>query len=125
MLKAVPYEAAYNADLSLVRGFRRPPPSPTGGRRTAPTGTRSQATVYVVERGGAVVPLEVKSGKHYARHSALSHLLSDAEYDLSRAFVFNDKAWKSTERILCLPVYMVAFLKPVPLPEKMIYELPQ
>ena len=80
---------------------------------------------FVVERGGAVVPLEVKSGKHYARHSALSHLLADAEYDLSRAFVFNDKVWKSAERILYLPVYMVAFLKPVPLPEKMIYELPQ
>ena len=87
--------------------------------------TRHGEIDFVVERGGAVVPLEVKSGKHYARHSALSHLLSDSEYDLPQAFVFNDKVWKSAERILYLPVYMIAFLKPVPLPEKMIYELPQ
>lgn len=78
---------------------------------------------FVVERDGVVVPLEVKSGKHYARHSALSHLLADAEYDLPKAYVFNDDVWKSTDRILYLPVYMVDFFRPTPLPEKMIYDI--
>lgn len=77
---------------------------------------------FVIERNGHVVPLEVKSGKHYARHSALSHLLSDSEYDLPQAFVFNDKTWKSEDRILYLPAYMIAFLKPTALPDHMIYD---
>lgn len=78
---------------------------------------------FVIERNGHVVPLEVKSGKHYARHSALSHLLSDSEYDLPQAFVFNDKTWKSEDRILYLPAYMIAFLKPTALPDHMIYDI--
>lgn len=78
---------------------------------------------FVIERNVHVVPLEVKSGKHYARHSALSHLLSDSEYDLPQAFVFNDKTWKSEDRILYLPAYMIAFLKPTALPDHMIYDI--
>ena len=78
---------------------------------------------FVVEHDGHVVPIEVKSGKHYARHSALSRLMSDPEYDLPRAYVFNDKSWKSADRIMYLPIYMISLLKPTALPEKMIYEI--
>ena len=78
---------------------------------------------FVVELDGHVVPIEVKSGKHYARHSALSHLMSDPEYDLPRAFVFNDKSWKTLDRISYLPIYMLSLFKPPALPEKMIFEI--
>lgn len=78
---------------------------------------------FVVELDGQVLPLEVKSGKHYVRHSALSRLLADSEYALSQAFVFNDKAWKRNGKIMYLPVYMLSLLKPTPLPGKMIFEI--
>ena len=78
---------------------------------------------FVVEHDGHVVPIEVKSGKHYARHSALSRLTSDPEYDLPQAYVFNDKSWKSADRIMYLPIYITSLLKPTALPEKMIYEI--
>jgi len=78
---------------------------------------------FLIERDGAVIPLEVKSGKHYARHSALSRLLSDPEYDLPQAFVFNDKHWKVENNVTYLPIYMLMFLLPSVLPEKMIFEI--
>ena len=78
---------------------------------------------FVVEHDGHVVPIEVKSGKHYARHSALSRLMSDPEYDYPQAFVFNDKASKTEGRISYLPIYFLSFLRPTPLPEKMIFDI--
>ena len=36
---------------------------------------------FIVEHDGHAVPIEVKGSKHYARHSALSRLMSDPEYD--------------------------------------------
>ena len=78
---------------------------------------------FVVEHDGHVLPLEVKSGKHYARHSALSRLMSDPEYNLQQAYVFNDKSWKSADKVMYLPIYMTFLLKPTALPEKMIYEI--
>lgn len=78
---------------------------------------------FVIERNGRVIPLEIKSGKHYARHSALAHLLSDPEYNLPQAFVFTDNVWKSSDHILYLPAYMISFIKPVSLPDQMIYDV--
>ena len=78
---------------------------------------------FVVEHDGHVVPIEVKSGKHYARHSALSRLMADPEYDFPQAFVFNDKASKTDGPITYLPIYLLSFLKPTPLPVKMIFDL--
>ena len=69
------------------------------------------------------MPIEVKSGKHYARHSALSRLMSDPEYDFPQAFVFNDKASKTEGHISYLPIYLLSFLKPTPLPKKMIFDI--
>ena len=78
---------------------------------------------FVVELDGHVVPIEVKSGKHYARHSALSRLMSDSEYDFPQAFVFNDKTSTAKGRISYLPIYLLSFLKLTSLPEKMIFEI--
>ena len=78
---------------------------------------------FVIEHDGHVVPIEIKSGKHYARHSALSRLMSDPEYDFPQAFVFNDKTSKTEDRISYLPIYLLPFLRPTSLPEKMIFEI--
>ena len=49
--------------------------------------------------------------------------MSDPEYDFPQAFVFNDKASKTDGPISYLPIYLLSFLKPTPLPEKMIFDL--
>ena len=78
---------------------------------------------FIVEQDGHAVPVEIKSGKHYARHSALSRLISDPEYDFPQALVFNDKSYKSDGQIAYLPIYLLSCLAPAALPEKMIFEL--
>lgn len=66
---------------------------------------------FIIEKGGRTLPIEVKSGKDYQRHNALSNVMSNADYAIPRAIVFcNDNVSKSGN-VVYLPIYMVAFLK--------------
>lgn len=38
------------------------------------------------------------------------------------AQVLHDKSWKSADKVMYLPIYMISLLKPTALPEKMIYK---
>ena len=78
---------------------------------------------FILERDAKVLPIEVKSGKHYKRHRALTHLLNDAEYDFPQAIVFDDDALKVEGKIRYMPIYMAMFLQKDVLPEKMIYDI--
>ena len=78
---------------------------------------------FLVEKDCAVLPIEVKSGKHYKRHRALTHLLSDPEYDFPEAIVFDDDALKVEGRIRYMPIYMAMFLQKDVFPDKMIYDI--
>lgn len=56
------------------------------------------------------IPLEVKSGKDYTVHSALSKFLSIKEYDIKRAYVLSNKQEVYTENgITYIPIYYVMF----------------
>lgn len=67
---------------------------------------------FVIAKDGKVLPIEVKSGKDYSRHSALSNLLEDEEYGIDRAIVLcNDNVHKNG-KVLYLPVYMIMFIEP-------------
>lgn len=58
----------------------------------------------------SVLPIEVKSGKDYTVHSALSHLAEDEEYAVREAVVLsNDRRVRHKGKILYLPVYYVMF----------------
>ncbi len=78
---------------------------------------------FVLERDAKVLPVEVKSGKHYKRHRALAHLLSDSEYDIPEAIVLNDDALKVEGKVRYMPVYMAMFLQKDVFPEKMIFDI--
>ena len=65
---------------------------------------------FVIEYKGRVLPIEVKSGKVYHRHSALNNILSNDEYDIEEAFVLSDYNVKVKDRIVYYPIYMVMFL---------------
>lgn len=65
---------------------------------------------FVIEHNGKVLPLEVKSGKDYERHSALDNVLSIDEYGIEEAYVLSNANVKRKGKITYLPIYMIMFL---------------
>lgn len=60
----------------------------------------------------SVLPIEVKSGKDYTRHRALTKFISNPDYGIKRALVLSNKREVTQEdRIIYLPVYFVMFLQ--------------
>ena len=78
---------------------------------------------FIVERMGKVLPVEVKSGKHYQRHRALNRMMGVPDYAIPEAVVLDDAAHKVESGIHYAPVYMAMFLEHETLPEKMPYEI--
>ena len=66
---------------------------------------------FVIELNGKVLPIEVKSGKDYETHRALSNVMDCGEYDLPEAVVFNNDNLRVVGRVVYAPVYMVMFLE--------------
>jgi predicted AAA+ superfamily ATPase len=66
---------------------------------------------FVVELSGKVLPIEVKSGKDYALHRALSNIMDCKEYDLPEAVVYTNENLKVDGKLVYAPVYMVMFLE--------------
>lgn len=66
---------------------------------------------FVVEFHGEVLPIEVKSGKAYERHRALSNIMDNEEYALPKAFVFCQENIQVKNRLVYLPIYMLMFLQ--------------
>lgn len=58
----------------------------------------------------SVVPLEVKSGKDYKRHVAISRFVSTDEYSVNRAYVLsNSRIVETDDKICYIPVYYSMF----------------
>ena len=66
---------------------------------------------FVIELDGKVLPIEVKSGKDYETHRALSNIMECSEYNLPEALVLNNENLHVAGKIVYAPVYMVMFLK--------------
>lgn len=66
---------------------------------------------FLIEMGGKVVPIEVKSGKKYKSHKALDNYLDVSEYHLERAYVFSTSNVEKEGNIIYLPIYMSYLLK--------------
>ena len=59
-----------------------------------------------------VLPIEVKSGKDYAEHSALTKFLDTPEYGIDRALVFsNEREIFQKKRVTYMPIYYCMFLQ--------------
>ncbi len=65
---------------------------------------------FIVEINGEVLPIEIKSGKDYKRHSALNNLLSLKNYDINKAMVFYNGNYCEEKGIEYYPIFMVEFL---------------
>lgn len=77
---------------------------------------------FVIELDGHVVPIEVKSGKEYKRHSALNNVLSNPDYNIDKAYILSDNNVEVDGKRIYLPVYMIMFLKDADL-NNVIYKL--
>lgn len=62
-----------------------------------------------------VLPIEVKSGKDYTEHSALTKFLEEKEYNIHQAIVFSNEPKVYEENgIWYMPIYYVMFLQQTP-----------
>ena len=58
----------------------------------------------------SVVPVEVKSGKDYTVHSALSNFTKNESYNLKKAYVLsNEREVIKKDKIIYMPIYYVMF----------------
>lgn len=87
---------------------------------------RSAEVDFLVENGGVVLPIEVKSGKSYKTHASLDDLLSVDDYELQQAFVLsNANVSKSVDgRIRYLPAYYLMFMDHAGLPTDAFIDSP-
>lgn len=59
----------------------------------------------------SVVPLEIKSGKDYTIHAALSRFVSNPDYHVKKAYVFsNQREITKEEKIVYMPIYLLMFI---------------
>ena len=66
---------------------------------------------FVIEYEENILPIEVKSGKNYARHNALDNVLSTSRYQIERAIVFCNENIHKKDKIVYMPIYMAGMLK--------------
>lgn len=65
---------------------------------------------FVVEHNGEVFPIEVKSGKDYARHRALNNILDCSEYNIPESVVLCNDNYAQKDKVTYAPIYMVMFI---------------
>lgn len=64
---------------------------------------------FLIEQGDRVIPIEVKSGKDYKRHNALSALLSNEDFGFEKGYVLCSENVERKGKTIYLPIYMIAF----------------
>ena len=66
---------------------------------------------FVIEMGGKVVAIEVKSGKTYKSHKALNNFLNVEDYHIEQAYIFSVGNVEAEGAVKYLPIYMCYLLK--------------
>ena len=57
-----------------------------------------------------MVPVEIKSGKDYTVHSALSNFAKNENYNLKKAYVLsNEREVIKKDKIIYMPIYNIMF----------------
>lgn len=77
---------------------------------------------FLIEYEGEVLPIEVKSGKDYARHVALNNIMGNGRYKIPKAYVFSNENVKQEGKIRYYPVYMIGFLKRQQIEDALLYK---
>lgn len=64
---------------------------------------------FLIEDNDGLLPIEVKSGKDYQKHSALTYFMSTKQF--VKAYVFSNHNVSVNNNIVYLPIYMIMFLQ--------------
>lgn len=75
---------------------------------------------FIVEKDGGVLPIEVKSGKDYKRHAAITNVLANPQYAIPRGVVLCNNNITRNGNIVYLPIYMVALIQPQPMHDTIV-----
>lgn len=70
---------------------------------------------FVIEHAGRALPIEVKSGKNYERHSALDNVMAVDEYGIKESYVFANDNVRADGKLTYFPIYMIMFLQNDPI----------
>lgn len=65
---------------------------------------------FLIEYRGKVLPIEVKSGKSYQRHSALNNVMEISNYSIEEAFVLSNYNVEVKGNLVYYPIYMLMFI---------------
>ncbi|MCM1489360.1 MAG: AAA family ATPase [Muribaculum sp.] len=66
---------------------------------------------FVIADTDGVIPIEVKSGKDYDRHNALSNVMECKEFGIKKAYVLCMDNMRQKETIIYCPIYMTMCIK--------------
>ena len=66
---------------------------------------------FVIEYRGKILPIEVKSGKSYQRHSALNNVMDISNYSIEEGFIFSNYNVEVKGKLIYYPIYMIMFLE--------------
>lgn len=78
---------------------------------------------FLVEQRGEVLPIEIKSGKDYTKHSALNNVLANENYDIPKAYVMHNGNVSISGKIVYYPIYMLMFIKKPTMDEDFVYRI--
>lgn len=78
---------------------------------------------FLIELNDKILPIEIKSGKDYAKHSALNNLLNNKNYNIDQALVLYNGNVKTIDSISYLPIYMMMFIKKQEIANNFIYKI--
>lgn len=71
-----------------------------------------EKSIYLIEKNNKIIPLEVKSGGDYKKHTSLNKLLvSTYSTNLTTPYVLSTNDLEVKNKITYLPIYMLGFLK--------------
>ena len=77
---------------------------------------------FIIAQNGEVIPIEVKSGKDYHRHNALTNVLSDPNYDINLAYIITTDNVHTEDKRVYVPIYMLMFIQKSPSPTSQIFK---
>ena len=79
---------------------------------------------FLVESEGAVLPIEVKSGKDVTAHAALDNLMSEPSFAIPKAWVLSGKGDVLRQgNVVHMPIYFLMFLERNRLEKPLIYRV--
>ena len=77
---------------------------------------------FVIAQNGKVIPIEVKSGKDYERHNALTNVLANDNYNIDFAYVLTNDNVRVEGKRIYMPIYMLMFIHKSPAPSNQIFK---